>query len=141
MKFSGRIFAFVVLIASITIGQNRNDKPLFWWKFDNAKEVPDLALDDDIEPAMIKESINGGEYVVAGLGKFVPGVKGSAFKFDGFSSYIEGFPDLEGNDDDDEESIRFPREITIEAWISLGAYPWNWAPILTIGKYKITGFI
>jgi len=33
-----------------------------------------------------------------------------------------------------------PKSISIEAWVSLGAYPWNWAPILTIGKYKVTGF-
>lgn len=33
-----------------------------------------------------------------------------------------------------------PRSITVEAWIALAAYPWNWAPILTVGNYKITGF-
>jgi hypothetical protein len=33
-----------------------------------------------------------------------------------------------------------PKEISIEAWIALGSYPWNWVPILTVGKYKITGF-
>jgi len=33
-----------------------------------------------------------------------------------------------------------PEQLSIEAWIALGAYPWNWAPILTVGKYKITGF-
>jgi len=30
--------------------------------------------------------------------------------------------------------------ITVEAWIALGSYPWNWAPIITIGRYKVTGF-
>ena len=40
----------------------------------------------------------------------------------------------------EDEGPEIPREITIEGWVSLGAYPWNWAPILTIGKYKITGF-
>jgi|GEM_PF-6121518 len=56
-------------------------------------------------------------------------------KYDGLSSYIEG-----GVTEAGEEEPEMPENISIEAWISLGAYPWNWAPIITIGKYKITGF-
>lgn len=90
------------------------------------------------------EIISGSEFEITGLAKFVPGVKGRAIKFDGFSSYVEGsfFPEQEEveDDDDEEEGFGLPRALSIEAWVSLGAYPWNWAPILTIGKYKVTGF-
>ncbi len=71
------------------------------------------------------------DYEITGKGSITPGVVGNAYKFDGFSSYIE---------DRSIEDIKIPRSFSIEAWISLGAYPWNWAPIVTIGKYKITGF-
>ena len=54
-------------------------------------------------------------------------------QFDGFSSYIEGnLPEL------NETLIR--DNFSIEAWISLGAYPWNLAPVLTAGRYETTGF-
>jgi hypothetical protein len=122
---------------------------ILWWDFNDNKEIADPAYVDedegDMEPVTI-EKVYGTAYEITGLGKYVPGVKGTGFKFDGFSSYIEGFPffDEEENEEDDEEEDEeedeFPREITVESWVALGTYPWNWAPVLTIGKYKITGF-
>jgi len=199
-------------------GQNEKDDLFAWWKFNSTTE------DSDME---IVESVTGQNYEVTGLAKFVPGVKGSAIKFDGFSSFVEGWHSFQGEDElenfpslagraisfeiegdeytwkfrddymvdvtggiagtgmigiweqegpmvyvqvagegwdaffdgegleiveDDfdwdeffeeefeDEGPEVPREITIEGWVTLGAYPWNWAPILTIGKYKITGF-
>ena len=70
-------------------------------------------------------------YKSVGKGHAVPGVIGKAYKFDGFSSYLE---------DRSLTNKEIPRSFSIEAWVSLGAYPWNWAPIVTIGKYKVTGF-
>jgi hypothetical protein len=120
---------------------SQTDKDLFlWWNFDDSKEIEDPSYFDVEEEELFSstiEKINGNDYRIKGLGKYVPGVKGTAFKFDGFSSYIEGIPEIEYNEDGE---LEFPREISIETWISLGAYPWNWAPIITIGKYKITGF-
>ncbi len=74
---------------------------------------------------------NKPSYEITGKGKFIPGVVGKGYKFDGFSSYLEDKSFVETD---------MPRSFSIEAWVSLGAYPWNWAPIVTIGKYKITGF-
>lgn len=105
----------------------------FWLPFDDYKELVDIPYfdhDDRRSKSLLKtqEAISKSDFQITGLAKYVPGVKGYAMKFDGFSSYIEG------------KSNELPREFTVEAWVSLGAYPWNWAPILTIGKYKITGF-
>jgi len=36
-----------------------------------------------------------------------------------------------------DEVILPSKSITVEAWITLGAYPWNWATIITIGKYNL----
>ncbi|MEM8565734.1 MAG: LamG domain-containing protein [Bacteroidota bacterium] len=133
LKLTLSICLFILLSVSAS-GQK---DVLFHWSFDDKKEVLDPAYLDDGEyevPATM-ESSEGDPYSIYGLGKFVPGVKGSAFKFDGFSSYIEGVPT-----ELDEEEPFLPRSITVESWVSLGAYPWNWAPILTVGKYKVTGF-
>jgi hypothetical protein len=32
------------------------------------------------------------------------------------------------------------REITVEAWISLGEYPWNWCPILSTESDEVKGY-
>jgi hypothetical protein len=136
MKF----FYFLFFISIILNAQSGKDNLVAWWNFDDVKEIPDAAYieDDEMEQFItVNEQIRGNKYIVKGLGSYVPGVKGSAFKFDGFSSYIES---MSGPFRNENEEIDFPEEISIEAWISLGAYPWNWAPILTIGRYKITGF-
>jgi hypothetical protein len=105
-----------------TIGKAQNDNILFSWNFNDTLEIS-------------QKPKPGVELHIGGLTKFVPGVKGSAIKFDGFSSFVDAVPSALTSDDFD-----FPKSISFEAWVSLGAYPWNWAPILTIGKYKITGF-
>jgi hypothetical protein len=56
---------------------------------------------------------------------------------DGFSSSIER--NIVPSDKIKNQLENSP-DITVEAWVSLGAYPWNWAPILTVGKYRILGF-
>lgn len=102
--------------------------------FDDAKEIPLLKSPNDrhlLDDAYTTEKLSGEKFRINGLAKFVPGVKGTAIKFDGFSSYIEGGL---------EEYPAMGDNISIEAWVSLGAYPWNWAPIITIGRYEITGF-
>lgn len=115
---------------------------MFWWRFDDGRPVHQLPpTDDEAQAWQVKEEVLGGDYTIHGLAKYVPGVKGTAIKFDGFSSYIEGYPHLKKTDrEDDEPGLEMPRAISIEAWVAIGAYPWNWAPILTIGKYKVTGF-
>ena len=70
-------------------GQNTQDDLFAWWKFNTSLETE--ADDEEDERGMsVVESVSGQEYGITGLAKFVPGVKGSAIKFDGFSSYVEG---------------------------------------------------
>ncbi len=113
--------------------------------FDDKKEIPQFKTEEEIygeiEATTTSEEITSTHFHIYGLAKYVNGVEGNAMKFDGFSSYVEGniFKDFE-EDEDEEKEFPIPDAISIEAWVSLGAYPWNWAPIITIGKYKITGF-
>lgn len=130
---------FILFLVSIDLSAWDKGSVILWWKFDDAKTIVNTAFTDyeEVDNTTV-ESVRAERFDIYGLAKYVPGVKGTAIKFDGFSSYIEGVPfDLE---EDMEEEFELPRAISIETWVALGAYPWNWAPILTIGKYKITGF-
>jgi hypothetical protein len=135
------LFFLCVGSAGLRASDSGADKTIFLkWPFDDPKPIPAMFSHHGGKPVFTRESIMGDEYAIHGLARYVPGVSGSAVKFDGFSAYIEGSPEffLEGREED--EDFEYPREISVEAWVALGAYPWNWAPILTIGKYKITGF-
>jgi hypothetical protein len=107
--------------------------PVLHWSFDDSKPL-DWSYGDPPPRASTMERMTNTPYRIRGLGKYVPGVSGSALKFDGFSSSVQGNP-FEGDGD-----FEFPTRLTIEAWVALGAYPWNWAPIIQVGKYEITGF-
>ena len=131
------------VINSIAICQ---EDYFLYWDFNDKKEVPNFNVDlpqegQEISLVTTKERITKTNFQIHGLAKYVKGVKGSAIKFDGFSSYLNGWPKLEKIfDEEGYETDPLPEDISIEAWISIGAYPWNWVPILTLGKYKITGF-
>ncbi len=207
MKRTITFIVLMVLMATTSIAQVK-----YHWKFDEDQNI-DMSYGEDWDDYSTQETVSGSDYTIHGLAKYVPGVKGSALKFDGFSSYVEGqpkralpgvsgkIPSLVGESIDaefeaesisltfledgivtvsgaeagdgikgeywqegaevfievgemeveavyDGESLRFDemgplipsQNISVEAWIALGAYPWNWAPIITIGKYKVTGF-
>lgn len=63
--------------------------------------------------------------------EFVPGVKGSAVKLDGFRSHLiqERFPQKD-----------FSHGFTVEAWVAVAMYPWSWAPILDCSENSLHGF-
>jgi hypothetical protein len=138
-------FLFLIVIEIHSTGYCQNDL-LLYWDFNDKKEVPNLNVDvpeeeEDTPLITTQEIITNSNFEIHGLARYVKGVKGSAMKFDGFSSYVSGWPDLpEVFDEEGYETDPMPEEISIEAWVSVGAYPWNWVPILTLGKYKITGF-
>ncbi|MDN5216824.1 LamG domain-containing protein [Fulvivirgaceae bacterium BMA12] len=72
--------------------------------------------------AYVKESVKNTEFELKGkYYKKVKGVKGNAVLLDGYTAHIEVF-------EDDIPVIE--NGFTIEAWVALGAYPKNEAPIL-----------
>ncbi|MFA5817566.1 MAG: LamG domain-containing protein, partial [Bacteroidales bacterium] len=125
------VMVVMSLLCFLSTAKSQNNQVLFWWNFDDSLKTAH---------AEINSSVPYGNYQTGGLTKYVPGVKGTAIKFDGFSSYIDVIPVKLTNGSDESRLFNLPRKISFEAWVSLGAYPWNWAPILTMGKYKITGF-
>lgn len=129
----------VIALLGLPLMAAASDDLILHWDFDDEK---DLSFEYGAkEPGQehshaTKERLTDTDFDITGLTKYVPGVNGSALKFDGFSSLVRG--GTFGNGDDEEGPM--PRSFTIESWIAIGAYPWNWAPILTLGKYQVTGF-
>ena len=121
-------------VLGISIAAYAADTPVLHWDFDDTKDLT-FEYGERVREGTTREQITKTDFDITGLAKYVPGVSGSAMKFDGFSSQVQGV----ANATDDEESP-MPESLTIEAWISIGAYPWNWAPILSLGKYQVTGF-
>lgn len=86
-----------------------DDQPVAWWKFDHALDKA-------------QDTISKIEDTIQGNFKFVSGSSGSALKFDGYTTCIK------------RNATKAPKisdAFTIEAWIAIGAYPWNWCPIVS----------
>ena len=68
---------------------------------------------------------------ISGLFRHVGGVSGDALKFDGFTTEV-----IIPEEDISVEGSAF----SVEAWVALGAYPWNKVPVLARENREITGF-
>jgi len=62
----------------------------------------------------------GKSYRIGGYHDLVDGVKGKALMFDGYTTRIV-VPAADGP--------KVENGLTAQAWVALGAYPWNWTPI------------
>ena len=87
------------------------------WDFDEGLEVRSYSRKD-----ITKERILGTDCAVEGdVTLWKKGVSGTALAFDGYKSRV-ACPAA--------EAPVFTDELTIEAWVALGALPWNWAPLI-----------
>lgn len=98
-------------------GRTINDKvvvqPVKWWKFDEG------AGDTT------KESSAGDACDIAGhMSYWKQGVSGTALAFDGYHSVVR-LPV--------EKAPPVSDAVTLEGWVALGAYPWNWTPVIQQG--------
>jgi hypothetical protein len=125
------VLVLVCLVFFIVWAFPQKDQVVFHWSFDDSLNVNN-GQSTTAQPY--------SDYQTGGLLKYAPGVKGKAVRFDGYSSYIDVIPEDISNTSKELTLFRLPREISLEAWVALGAYPWNWAPVLSMGKFQITGF-
>src|SRR5690242_16645578 len=101
----------VIMGFSLTVPafSQKRGTPVAWWKFDEGRG--DLAQD----------SASGSSDRILNFHDWVRGVSGGGLKFDGFTTVIEreakDAPKLHGG-------------FTIDAWIAVQSYPWNWVAIV-----------
>ncbi len=108
--------SFFMLLSSLQLALPQEDQTadphlVYHWSFDKPLEK--------------------GANLFTGNLEGVPGVKGMALKFDGFTSFIE------------RKLVNEKKTygaLTVEAWITLAAYPWDWSPIADCSQDELTGF-
>lgn len=94
--------------------------PAAWWKFDEA--AGDTTL----------ETISGiSDYIAGSKSVWAAGVSGSALVFDGYPSMVTH---------PQEYAPAISSGFTLEAWIAVKAYPWNWCPIIHQSRWQNSGY-
>jgi len=104
---------FICLLTSLAaVGDMRaqDTNPIAYWNFDS------------IQGSKALDSVSGIQDAISSNHRLVRGVKGQAIVMDGYSTCITRSP---------AKVPEFGQTFTIEAWIALGAYPWNRAPIVS----------
>ena len=84
------------------------------------------------ENAAPRDSVRGVAGTVNGYYKYVAGVSGDALRFDGYTTGMTfPSPDASGVG---------RTGFTVDAWVALDAYPWNWVPVVDQEKELQEGF-
>lgn len=92
---------------------------LMQWNFENIKNRNLYEVSTNIT-----DTIEGNYQESAG-------VEGKGLRLDGFTTRVI----REGS------AMKKPgNEFTIEAWVALGEYPWNWCPLITTESGEVTGY-
>jgi len=78
-------------------------------------------FDEIIGKKSILDLASNNKYIINGFFDLLKGVKGNALRFDGYSTHII-IPQ--------KQLLKFSKHLTITAWITVRAYPWNDAPIV-----------
>ena len=94
-------------------------EPVAWWDFDQQAKKRTV------------ERVSGSKDDVTGNFKYVEGVAGRALRFDGFTTQVMHAA---------ERPAKLDGGFTVSAWVALGAYPWNWAPIVSQADFGKKGF-
>ncbi|HCC71762.1 MAG TPA: hypothetical protein DEQ09_11520, partial [Bacteroidales bacterium] len=112
------ILLMVSFFFNITAFPQQQD-PIISWDFNS------------INNRTVIEKISGIADTLEGNFSIVKGVEGKGLKLDGFTACLRRT----------NNQVPVPgEEFTVEAWVSLGNYPWNWCPVITFESDEIKGY-
>jgi hypothetical protein len=113
---------FVLLVCFLVEGTSYGQQPglVSQWSFDRSQS------------AVPSDSVRNVKGTLNGYYEYVPGVSGDALRFDGYTTGIT----VPSND----TAIVGRKSFTVEAWVALDSYPWNWVPIVDQEKELQEGF-
>ena len=117
VKCKNLVFAllFIFLIKNLSVAQ----EPILSWDFNEVNSRTTL------------EQKSGIADTLEGNFNTSPGIIVNGLRLDGFTTrLIHNDPKMPVPGD----------EITVEAWVSLGEYPWNWCPVLTTETDERKGY-
>lgn len=111
------VAAGLLIATLITIAVARQDAPASAaWNF------------DDPPPPSAGQ---GAGDEISGNHSFAAGVRGQALKLDGYTTVLRRPAKL---------APRPARALSVEAWVALGAYPWDWTPIVDHSDDQMRGY-
>ncbi|WP_197171035.1 LamG domain-containing protein [Novipirellula aureliae] len=77
------------------------------------------------------ENVSGMDDAVEGHARLAAGMEGDGLRLDGFTTCVRHVT----------QDIPRPGDaFSVEAWVALGNYPWNWCPILTTENDETKGY-
>jgi hypothetical protein len=117
VKCKNLVFAllFIFLFHNLSFAQ----EPVLSWDFNEVTNRTTI------------EQKSGIADTLEGNFKLAPGIKGNGLRLDEFTArLIHKDPNMPVPGE----------EITVEAWVSLGNYPWNWCPVLTTETDETKGY-
>jgi len=86
---------------------------------------------NEVNGQVAHDSISGRDDAIGGLFKWVNGVAGNGLRFDGESTVIvrghKGAPQTTAG-------------VTVDAWVAVNTYPWNWVPIVEHRREEQAGY-
>lgn len=77
------------------------------------------------------DSVRGLKGDLEGYYKYVPGISGDGVRFDGYTTGMTVHPG--------DATIGGAKGFTLEAWVALNTFPWNWVPIFDQEKSREEG--
>ena len=116
-KKIAELFLLMILASQVTYSFAQN--PKIHWSFEKT------------DNQRTQEVIGGGFDTLEGFFMEAPGIKGKGLRLDGFTTCLRGTGTGQ---------IGAKKEFTLEAWIALGEYPWNWCPLLTTESDEVKGY-
>ena len=86
---------------------------------------------DEAPPDTLKETLAKSGNDLAGSWRLVPGVKGQALEFDGYTTELSRAPKAVPS---------LHNAFAVSAWVALNYYPWNWIPVVDQSEFQQVGF-
>jgi hypothetical protein len=112
--------ALILAGSGIAHAQPQPPGPAAWWSFD-----------DDPGEGAARDRAGSISDTIEGRTTRVAGVVGRAIRLDGFTSLIRR---------NNAAAPKVTGAFTVESWVALAAYPWNWAPIVDHERDEHAGY-
>ena len=81
--------------------------------------------------SIVHDSVSGHDTPILNNYQWVKGVSGDGLKFDGFTTVVELAP---------KAAPKIGPGFTVESWIAMQSYPWNWVPIVDQHQDEASGY-
>lgn len=119
IKNQNGIVAFLIVMALSTSAEAQDPTPRLSWDFSKIDNRNAIELQSGIADTL------------EGYFKTASGIRGSGLRLDGFTCCLKH----------SDRNLPAPgKEFTIEAWVALGNYSWNWCPLLTTESSETKGY-